>query len=71
MVATQQKLQQFCDETFEEFGHLGDYIWKFNMQIDELRSEELRSCKITFPMILRDKQLGGTTNLKNWITYFL
>lgn len=48
-MVTQQKLQQFCDETFEEFGHLSDYIWKFNLQINELRSVELQKLQYYFP----------------------
>lgn len=35
------EVKSFCDETYYEFDHLGDYIWKFNQQIDELRKIEI------------------------------
>jgi len=46
---SQDKLQEFCNEIYLEFNHLSDYIWKFNLQIDELRTIELEKLESYFP----------------------
>jgi hypothetical protein len=38
---TEAEIEEFCVSAYLEFDHLGDYIWKLNHQIDELREIEL------------------------------
>ena len=40
---------EFWSQTYRDFSHLSDYIWKFNRQIEELRAVELAKLENYFP----------------------
>jgi hypothetical protein len=42
-------IEHFCRESYDEFSHLGDYIWKMYQQIDSIRQVELRKLDDYFP----------------------